>query len=199
MSAETKIKIIEAVIDIIRNDYNNEELTLSKIAKRIDIAKSTIYEHFESKQDLVCEASIHLISNYEKRFVAIDIDSLSFKRSFSLFLEQMIDMLAEANALFQFMISDLSFESKPKFHERTLLKAQQTEELVGELLRNVLKKGVEEGKINSSLEYDSLMIYGGFLLGNVIQFINGKFKTTKEELIETLFHHGLKLLNEEKR
>ena len=195
MSAETKNRILDIVIEIIRNDYRDEELTVSKIAKKAEIGKSTIYEYFSSKQDLVYEASIYLIETYEKKFLEINVDGLDFEAAFKTSIRNMIDILTEAKTLFQFLLSDIKQDEYLNFDERIKVQATNTQLKVGAFLRKVLIKGEKEGKITSALEYELGMLLGGFLVGNIIQFVNGKFKIEKENLIDTMYVHSLKILN----
>lgn len=196
MSVETKTKILEIVIDLIKHDHRDADLTLSRIAKRANIGKSTIYEHFSNKQDLVYEASIYLIETYEKRFLMNQIDTLDFETAYKTSIHNMIEILKEAKSLFQFLLSDLKADESLDFDERIKQCATKTQTKVGDFLRKILLIGVKEGKITSELNYELGMFLGGFLVGNVIQYVNGKFNIEEDRLIDQLYFYSLKLLNE---
>jgi len=53
----TKEKIIEATVDFFKEQAHYEQITLTKVAKRAEIGKSTVYEHFASKEDLIEETA----------------------------------------------------------------------------------------------------------------------------------------------
>jgi AcrR family transcriptional regulator len=195
MSVETKNKILDIVIELIKHDHRDVELTLSKIAKKADIGKSTIYEYFSSKQDLIYEASIYLIKTYEKKFLMHNVESMDFETAYKTSIHNMIEILAEAKTLFQFLLSDLKEDESLDFDERIKNQATITQTKVGEFLRKVLIIGVKEGKITSDLTYELGMLLGGFLVGNVIQYVNGKFIIEEKRLIELMYEHTLKMLN----
>jgi AcrR family transcriptional regulator len=195
MSVETKNKILDIVIDLIKHDHRDDELTLSKIAKRADIGKSTIYEYFKNKQDLIYEASIYLIETYEKKFLMHNIELMDFETAYKTSIYNMIEILAEAKTLFQFLLSDLKEDESLDFDERIKNQATQTQMKVGAFLKKVLLIGVKEGKITSDLTYELGMLLGGFLVGNVIQYVNGKFIIEQDHLIEQIYQYSLKILN----
>ena len=65
-----KDEILDAVIEIFQNRGIQANFTISELARNVDIGKSTIYEYFTTKEEIITEAifkvidsSISLISN----------------------------------------------------------------------------------------------------------------------------------------
>jgi AcrR family transcriptional regulator len=78
---KTKDKILNVVIQYIKENENIENITISKLAKRAGIGKSTIYEHFESKEDIITQTYNHLLNKY-KNILSSEIQGTDFKSAF---------------------------------------------------------------------------------------------------------------------
>jgi AcrR family transcriptional regulator len=57
----TKNKILNAVVSHIKDGDNPKQITISMIAAEAEIGKSTVYEHFSSKEDMVSETYFYLL------------------------------------------------------------------------------------------------------------------------------------------
>ncbi|PKK88116.1 MAG: hypothetical protein CVV62_02225, partial [Tenericutes bacterium HGW-Tenericutes-7] len=81
----TKDKILSVMIDHIKKETDIKNMSLSQIAIEAEIGKSTVYEHFTSKEDLILETYMFLLKHYEK-ILTSDIEKMDFKGAF---IEQM--------------------------------------------------------------------------------------------------------------
>jgi AcrR family transcriptional regulator len=61
----TRDKILDATISYIKQEPNLSQVSISDIAAKADIGKSTVYEYFENKHALIEEAYSYLLDKYQ--------------------------------------------------------------------------------------------------------------------------------------
>ena len=98
---EKEIKIYLAVGELIKEGKDIGSLTISEISNRAGIGKGTVYEYFESKEDLISKAIYYLLFNSTKDVVFIIFEKISFKEKFYKILDYMWDNRVDNSTLHQ--------------------------------------------------------------------------------------------------
>ena len=94
----TKDKILEVVVDFIKSRTPIESITLSKVAKQADIGKSTVYEHFSNKEEMIKETYQFLLDEYSK-ILFEDISETTFKEALFKQLNHILIVMKEATVI----------------------------------------------------------------------------------------------------
>lgn len=88
-------KIFNEVISMLNSGADYQAITLSEIAKRCDMGKSTIYEYFKSKDEMVYNSLLFYIKKVIRYFGA-DWTGTNFTSAFSAYIKA-VGVLIKAN------------------------------------------------------------------------------------------------------
>ncbi len=194
MHSNTKTKILETVIDIIKNDPRGQNWTLSNIAKRVGIAKSTIYEYFSSKQELTYEATMFLLNRYQEQFLSLKIENLSFIEALKQNINHTIETLQEAKSLFQFMIGDLVDSGEENYDKKIEDFIKSIHCKLQKRFEEILKKATTEKITTKKIDFQTQIVISGMIIGNVAQYIHHTFDMDKDSMIELLCQNTIKII-----
>jgi AcrR family transcriptional regulator len=141
-----KEEILDALGDIIQSKGINANFTISELAHKVDIGKSTIYEYFTTKDELLSEAMIRVFKNAMEQIAARRLDpSKSFEESLKDELTFAFDLATGSSYIFKLLTPDfrdtIPSNMKGQFAEYMRKTTKQYEEL----FRNLVAKGIEEG------------------------------------------------------
>ena len=188
-SQATKDKIIDCTVEMLKAG-DIDTISMSKIASNANIGKSTIYEYFPSKEELVKTALKRVVD------IALD-DFLSVKMGKTLYesyynhMKKGLEIAYDAIKLVGYpSTNNISFMNKEEINEMVsgaLLP-------VFERLVEIYNQGVEEKTIVQKRDFSTkLYILAGFFKGMLLE----KFKHNipDEEFIEDLYENVLILVN----
>ena len=120
-------------------------VSMSEIATRAGIGKSTIYEYFPSKTELFSASCRTKIQRIEEQFLSIFMKEIPFSRQYELYVEMMLGLAQEIdfNEVLQMFTDGSLAELKPVMEElgtdvtamveQAIRRAQATGELVSDL------------------------------------------------------------------
>ncbi len=183
--------ILDCVISKIK-DGDILDISMSKIANLADIGKSTIYEYFDSKEDMVYSAICKLIDDYLNRWLSCSME-LDFYDCYCEHMESALD-ISEECGIFESIfrstnISRMKNSNFDKFVESKLL-------MMYTRLLNISNKGVEEGILNyGSQPKEKKFIILSLLQGVLLNYIAKKTDISKEEMIKMTYDSILKIVN----
>lgn len=163
-----KERILEVVIDFLSSVKNEEKLTLSNVASKCDIGKSTLYEYFENKTQMIEEAIVCLMNNEVKKLIEPLGDTLSFKETLMAYLSRLKTLTADKHQLNQIAnhpdVVVLPQENKLRIMENMQNFFKQSEQR----LNDVLMVGIQEGVINESISQTRKNTINALIFGAVI-------------------------------
>lgn len=146
MSLSRKNEILDALGDIIQSKGINANFTISELAHKVDIGKSTIYEYFSTKDELLSEAMIRVFKNAMEQIAERQLDpSKSFEESLKDELRFSFHLATGSSYIFKLLTPDfrdtIPSNMKGQFAEYMRKTTKQYEEL----FRDLVAKGMEEG------------------------------------------------------
>lgn len=190
--ASTRDKIIEAVAETLNENFNYDELSMSAIAEKVGIGKSTIYEYFESKSDLLIETVKGIVDLYIKQILIHDLINLNFHDAFTAQILDMINCGFNKRVIVK-IFTQLDVVIKVKEQEIK----EKIEEGKNQLLARfalIFNKGLKEKVINYTNDERVETLVTGIISAMICQQMN-KPMGTNEELAEYLYEVMVKVLN----
>ncbi len=180
-----KKAILETVLKFLTEDKNHQSLTISNIAKDLDIGKSTIYEYFDSKESMLIDALTMLVEDIITEIIQEDvIDNEMFETCLKIHLKQVYAHAHKIETLHEYAhhpdIRKLPKEAKLEMIE----KLQNTTQNVKTYLLKILDKGLQENVIKPINE-DKLAVIEGLIFGSVFL----KFDVSRNLDEPTLINH----------
>lgn len=188
-SQATKNKILDCTIEMLKNG-DMDTLSMSKIAAKAEIGKSTIYEYFPSKEELVKSALKREIDISLENFLSVKMGKTLYE-SYCAHLKKGLEIAEDAIQLVGYpSTNNISFMNKEEIDEMVsgaLLP-------VFERLIEIYNQGVEEKTITPKRDFTSkLYVLAAFFKGMLLE--KYKHKIPDDEFMEDLYENMLILVN----
>ena len=182
-----KTAIISSFMDLL-NTSSIKNITIKEITDKSNIGKSTFYEYFKDKNDLVCESISLMISHiddaFDENFSKLSPDDKLFALMNMGFNEQYYTKQIK-ELMFEFWILALSDEGEKAQSILTQM-YEQYFVLVQSIIEDGKSQGIYKSTINSAIISKSLLaIFDGYQFHN-LTIRNRDFKTAANEYINTL-------------
>ncbi|MFA5542526.1 MAG: TetR/AcrR family transcriptional regulator [Bacilli bacterium] len=180
----TKNKIIEVVTNYIKSADNIEKISIKKIAEEAGIGKSTVYEHFKSKEELIDEAYISLIDYYQD-ILKKDIIGYNFEESLKNQIGRVISVMSDAKLIMEAIFQNNSI---PALRCNVLEKIESVNIDFQEQFSVFLNMGINEGVISKSLiTKNSKYIIKALMSSLSMQYVSGTTDLNNDEIIDLIY------------
>ncbi len=175
-----KKAILDTVLKFLTQSEHQKPLTISNIAKDLDIGKSTIYEYFDSKEAMLVDTLSMLIDEIITEIIHEDvIDQASFEESFKHHLKQLFDNADKFETLQEYAHHPDVSKLPKALKQNMIAKMQDTTKDVKHYLFKILDKGLNEGVIEP-ISDDKLAVIEGMIFGSM--FVKSDITRNIDEL-----------------
>ncbi|MFW6320202.1 MAG: TetR/AcrR family transcriptional regulator [Bacillota bacterium] len=194
-----KEAILDSVLDILSNPDTKKKLTISNIAKTLDIGKSTVYEYFTHKEQMIEEAIMLMINRNETLLLNIhDFEALTFKEAFYKHIKQGFAMTSQ-NQMAQHLTQNVEYasisnEAKMRImnHVLSLYKKARKQ------MQSVYQKGIDEGVLVPPVTPERMRSIEALTFGTFVAANNPINNWTYEMIIDDLYVSVCSLYNNKK-
>jgi len=167
MSRDAKrVAIFNAAIKLLESTANHSDIKISDIAKDASVGKGTVYEYFDSKNELLQLAVIYGIEQQFLKLKNLKVDG-GFRESFT-FVMGNLDMKIVNSIIFS---KALIFRKPAKgidsLGESLFETATRLKKVVFDIFCILAKKAADEGVINP--DYTDSDLY--FIIGGIVMVI----------------------------
>jgi len=185
----TKNKILDCTIEMLKAG-DIDTISMSKIASNCNIGKSTIYEYFPSKEELVKQALKRVIDIALEDFLSVKMGNTLYE-SYYAHMKKGLEIAKDAIKLVGYpSTNNISFMNKDEINEigsGALLS-------VFERLTEIYFQGIEEKTIIPKRDFSSkLYVLAAFFKGMLLE--KYKHNIPDEEFIDDLYENLLILVN----
>ncbi|MDO9628698.1 MAG: TetR/AcrR family transcriptional regulator [Acholeplasmataceae bacterium] len=189
----TKEKILSVLISYIKDGVNLDNISLSTIAAEAEIGKSTLYEHFSSKEDMICETYKYLLSQYES-ILTSDIESMDFKGAFIEQIQKILTVMKDAKVLMD-AIMNSHHEAFMKFDQSIPHHMKHIQEQMDKRFAGIIYLGIVEGTLEQKEPKPYIKnVIQAVVSGLLYQYVNKEIEISEDDLCELVFAHVLQLL-----
>lgn len=191
---QTKDKIIEVVIDYIKQDIDVTQVSLSEIAKKADIGKSTVYEYFENKDTLICDTYMYLLNFYEQEILK-PLSETTFKKAFIEQVRRLLHAMKDAKHLVETI---MSHQKQINHFNNQLLdkKMNEVSDHLQERFIDIMRLGVLENMLPSGLTKKPTRGYviKALISGLSFQYINDQTQLDEEGILNLIYDEVFRVL-----
>ncbi len=172
--------IFKEVLSMLNDGVEYKAITLSEIANRCGMGKSTIYEYFDSKDDMVYN-SIISYANKMLKFFSQSFKISTYEPTLRIWIKSMIVCMKSNKWMvlpwtFKTYISYLNEEDAAKIAD--ILEKSQS--LIIKLLTAIAKRGLNEGYLSRVDEQSISFAYYG-AIGTLAEYVDKTFDYNTEE------------------
>jgi hypothetical protein len=150
---EKEIVIFDGLIKLMKEGANPYLIKVSDIAKAANIGKGTIYDYFDTKEEVISKAIIYSMSKEIQNAITRIRAKDKFKERFFEILELIELGLEKPMSILNILLSAGGIE---KFYEYLTEKEGKISKfiiLINKEIEELLKLGKKEGKINTNENY----------------------------------------------
>ncbi|MBP5444957.1 MAG: TetR/AcrR family transcriptional regulator [Acholeplasmatales bacterium] len=188
-SQQTKDKILDCTIEMLKAG-DVDTISMSKIASNANIGKSTIYEYFPSKEELIKQALKRVVDIALEDFLSVKMGKTLYE-SYYAHMKKGLEIAEDAIKLVGYpATNNISFMNKEDINEMVsgaLLP-------VFERLVEIYNQGVEEKTITQKRDFSSkLYILAAFFKGMLLE--KYKHNIPDDEFMDDLYENLLVLVN----
>lgn len=189
---QTKDKIIKTMIDFIKEDKDISQVSLSEIAKKAEIGKSTVYEYFFNKDELVSDTYMFMF-NYYENLLTRPLKSQNFKDAFIEQVKMMLDAMKDAKNIIETIMNkhhQINYPNQATFDQ----KVEKIKSRMEERFLSIFKMGIEQQVITPPFRQDKTRGYviQALINGLLFQYIDEQTDLSEDELLNLIFDEVIK-------
>ncbi len=181
---DKKQKILDAFMQLASDNPNLNEISVKMIADQAGIGKSTVYEYFDSKDEIIQEAVTIIVKAMFEWYLIDNYEGMNYADSLKKFIDNCYfaaEKIGEYSRYNSFTIRE-TFKfvaSKDFLFSRIRSLVQQVIELY---MQKVVQKGVSEGIIHPDFD----PVIAGILAKTVIRDVteNAEFKFLEKDVLK---------------
>lgn len=160
-----QIQILEGALSLLEEGVDLRTVKASQIAQRAGIGKSTLYEHFISKEEILAKSVFLCITRQFERFIAALEQAQSFREACFRVMELVAASVHEQRASFLVLISSLGGEQLAACKQEGRAFFQERNQEILRRMDDLLELGQREGVIApvSDAAYARHAMFSAFL------------------------------------
>lgn len=190
--------ILDALLEIFKKNGVSSSFTMKELAEKANIGKSTIYEYFETKEELLEHAVTRLVDRSLERIMAVDgFEKLNFEQS----IKRELDILLNLSIESQYLLSIVDINSPKGFPEHckdsVRKKVLSIKKHYEKRFRMIFLKGIEEGLFTQVEAMNNHALVDALIAGSVLTVMNNRINMEEldvEKHIDKIYNGVLKLI-----
>ena len=189
---QTKDRIIETMIDFIKEDKDIAQISLSEIAKKAEIGKSTVYEYFSNKDELVYDTYMYMFNYYEKLLFR-PLEKDLFKDAFIEQVKRMLDSMRDAKHIIETILNkhhQMNYPNQESFDK----KLEEIKSKMEERFIYIFKMGVDQGDLKPPFKQDKTRGYviQALISGLLFQYVNEQVELDETGILDLIYLEVIK-------
>lgn len=189
----TKDKIVDTVIELLKQNVKYEEISMTMVAEKVGIGKSTIYDYFNTKSELLIVSVYKYINILEQDLLSFNLNEYNFHDAF---IEQLNKFLNN-NITPDFALAFIT-DNKTLFTDdlnKVGLYLNNIQKKISNRFIDIFQKGIEEKiiKINNTENIEYLL--NSMILGAIAVKCKLNQENKDINIFESLYDAIVKILN----
>ncbi len=192
--SQTKDKIIQVLVEHIKQGTNLNEISLSKVAQEAEIGKSTVYEHFKNKEEMISSTYAYLLHKYQQILLE-PIVMASFKSAFIAQIKRILCVMSDAKSVMD-AIMNTQLDGIPSLsleHQKLMENIQQQMNL---RFTEIMTLGIQSNEIQvQNINPFTRNIIQALISGLLLQYVKGEIELDDDGICELVYQQVLKAIS----
>ena len=189
-------EILDAVISKFQEEGFSTDLTISQIAKQVDIGKSTIYEYFKTKDDVFKEALYKISNDNVEEIINIEgIEEMNFEEAFKTQFRLILEVSCRSRLIYEVFSKDFIHRMPVSIREELKQQMDDTREIIEKRFVLIFIKGVEENLLVISREPVNILVFSSLILGAILRYAGSDQEVPLNLFVDKIYDTILKLGN----
>ena len=179
-----KDQILDALVEIFRTQGIGADFTISQLATKVNIGKSTIYEYFKTKDELLQEAVCRVVDKSIETIKNHKLTDSNFEAQFKSELSNLFEIALNSRFLFNLITPNFKNVMPDEHREMMTEKIKSVSVFYQERFQTVFMKGIQEELLNPVQVAQSQMIISSLVIGSIVRLANAKMELEENMIIE---------------
>ena len=193
---EKREHILNTVLSFLSHSDREDSLTIANVARALNMGKSTIYEYFDSKDDMI-QSAFELMLQQNRAAILNDeeLKTLTFKKAFINHMNRGLE-LAKKNVFIRDFTHHPDILKLPKKTKEAMFNAvQENNEYLEKAMRKIFEKGRNEGVLENRIKEERFRTIEAMIFGMMIAMNTPFSNWDKRSQIEDMYKAILTLVN----
>jgi AcrR family transcriptional regulator len=195
-----KEEILNALLDIFKNQGVGTDFTISQLAAKVNIGKSTIYEYFKTKDDILKEAIYQVVrESFDMIYKRGSIDDLSFEEAFKSEMMFLFSLHNENRFLVNFLSPEFRKIIPSSIQAEFGDSVQEVITYYEKRFIEIFTKGIIEEIIPKENSVINTLLISSLISGTVMRYANTRVGETEdlnlEEYTDAIYQAAVKISN----
>ena len=190
----TKDKLIQVLVTHIKAGANLNELSLSQIATEAEIGKSTVYEHFSSKEAMISDTYAYLLKSYETILLE-PISQTTFKAAFIEQLMRILTVMKDAKVIMDAIMNN-TFDQIPNLKPEHQCLIGTIQLSMEKRFEQIIKMAIDTHEIDvENIKPYTKHVIQALISGILLQYVKHEIDMSEQAVCEMIFEQILKSIN----
>ncbi len=192
--SQTKDKIIQVLVEHIKQGTNLNEISLSKVAQEAEIGKSTVYEHFKNKEEMISSTYAYLLHKYQQILLE-PIVMASFKEAFIAQIKRILCVMSDAKSIMD-AIMNTQLDGIPSLSLEHQKLMENIQEQMNLRFTDIMTLGIQSNEIQvQNITPFTKNIIQALISGLLLQYVKGEMDLNDDGICELVFNQVLKAIS----
>lgn len=191
-------EILDALIEIFRTEGLGSDFTIKELADKVHIGKSTIYEYFKTKDEILQEAVCRVVDTSIEEIKSATLVDGTFEDQVRAEFIRLFNIAK--NSRFLFTLASPHNKMVPADPDKNLKdKVKSIQGLYQERFGQIFMKGVEEGVLKPDILLDNVLIIYSLVTGSILTLANSNLEISEnvdiDQYIDKVYSTIIKVAN----
>ena len=192
--SQTKDKIIQVLVEHIKQGKNLNEISLSKVAQEAEIGKSTVYEHFKNKEEMISSTYAYLLHKYQQILLE-PIVMASFKEAFIAQIKRILCVMSDAKSIMD-AIMNTQLDGIPSLNLEHQKLMENIQEQMNLRFTDIMTLGIQSNEIQvQNITPFTKNIIQVLISGLLLQYVKGEMDLNDDGICELVYQQVLKAIS----
>ena len=169
---------------------------MSELADCVDIGKSTLYEYFSNKDEIIKAAIVKYVeSSIDSVDISSELVALNFEDAFKKQLEVLLIVASDSRSVLETLTSGFIQKLPESMKEEIKTKMEGIRQLMFERFSSFFIKGMQEGVIPLETDLAKGYIVTSLVVGSIFTFSDSRNKLSVDTVIHEIYEAILKILH----
>lgn len=188
-------EILDVLVEQFKIKGFNSDFTMSELADCVNIGKSTIYEYFGNKDDIIKAAVIKYMQiSIDSVDLGEELNQLSFENVFKNQLSVILKIANQSRTLLEALSPGFIQKLPDSMRDEMKAKMESTRNKLQKRFQSFFLKGIEEGIINPNVDPSKGSIVTSLVVGTIITFSSSNTTTSLEDVVNNVYDSVVTLL-----
>lgn len=191
-----KEQILDVLIDSFLVKGFSTDFSLSELAENVGIGKSTLYEYFSNKDEILKEAVIKYVkASIDKVTMLEGIGDLGFENAFKKQMKVLLETASESRTILETLSPNFVQKLPDSMRDEMKAKMEEIRQLIQLKFMELFISGAKEGLFKGELNPRKGTIVTSLVVGTLFTLSDPRSKVNTDEAIEDVYDTVLQILN----